>query len=229
MSTTTITHLVFDLDETLYLPETGLLRAIDKRIELFLQEKLGLEMPAVTVLRREYYQKYGTTLRGVRERYGIDPDEYFHYAYLTGVEEFLTPDPLLRRMLEEIPLSKVIFSNSPMEHIARVLKVLGVDHCFQRVFDIRFSGYLGKPNPFSYRLLLEALAAGAENCLFFDDNPVKLETAKNMGFWTVLVNKEKKGPADFWIPDIHQLPAIWREISEGKRAYALPRRVWGKE
>ena len=137
MSTTTITHLVFDLDETLYLPETGLLRAIDKRIELFLQEKLGLEMPAVTVLRREYYQKYGTTLRGVRERYGIDPDEYFHYAYLTGVEEFLTPDPLLRRMLEEIPLSKVIFSNSPMEHIARVLKVLGVDHCFQRVFDIR--------------------------------------------------------------------------------------------
>lgn len=229
MSTATITHLVFDLDETLYPPETGLLRAIDRRIELFLQEKLGLELPAVTALRMKYYRKYGTTLRGVHEQHGIDPDEYFHYAYLTGVEDYLTPDPLLRGMLEEIPLRKVIFSNSPSEHITRVLRVLGVDHCFQGIFDIRFSGYLGKPNAFSYRLVLEALAAGAENCLFFDDNPVNLETAKKMGFWTVLVSKEKKAPADFWIPDIHQLPAVWREIGAGKRGCMFPRRVWGKE
>ena len=224
-----ITHLVFDLDETLYPPETGLLKAIDQRIERFLQKKLALDLPAVTALRQEYFYKYGTTLGGARERHGIDPEEYFRYAYLTWVEEYLAPDPLLRRILEEIPLPKVIFSNSPKEHVERVLRVLGIDHCFQEVFDLRFSGYLGKPNPVSYRLLLEALAVKAENCLFFDDRPVNLETAKKMGFWTVLVNKEKKGPADFWIPDIHQLPAIWREISEGKRAYALPRWVWGKE
>ena len=213
MSTVTITHLVFDLDETLYPPETRLLRVIDQRIERFLQEKLALDAEDVTALRKEYFHKYGTTLRGVRERHGIDPEEYFSYAYLTGVEEYLTPDPLLRGALEEIPLPKVVFSNSPKEHVARVLRVLGIDHCFQEVFDLRFSGYLGKPNTFSYRQLMEALDVKAEKCIIFDAKPANLETAKKMGFWTVLVNKKKKGPADFWIPDIHRLPAIWREIS----------------
>lgn len=211
-----ITHLIFDLDETLYLPETGLLKAIDRRIDLFLQKKLALDLPEVTVLRREYFQKYGTTLRGVCEIHGIDPNEYFRHAYISEVGEYLAPDPLLHRILEDIPLCKLIFSNSPKEHITRVLKALGINRCFQEVFDLRFSDYLGKPNPFSYRLLLEALAVKAENCLFFDDQPANLETAKNMGFVTALVNKKKKGPADFWIPVIHRLPVVWEGIREKK-------------
>lgn|GEM_PF-2709157 len=45
-----ITHLIFDLNETLYLPETGLLKYIDRRIDRFLQEKLDLDRQKVTGL-----------------------------------------------------------------------------------------------------------------------------------------------------------------------------------
>ena len=80
-----ITTLLFDLDETLYQPETGLLKQIDRRIEGFLQKKLGMDKSAGAELRQKYYRQYGTTLRGLKEAHGVDPQEYCAYTYQLDV------------------------------------------------------------------------------------------------------------------------------------------------
>ncbi|NLG84782.1 MAG: hypothetical protein GX493_09315 [Firmicutes bacterium] len=57
-------YLLFDLDNTLYPEESGLLAHLDRRIEEFLVHNLGLEKKAsAAALRETYRQKYGITLR----------------------------------------------------------------------------------------------------------------------------------------------------------------------
>lgn len=212
-----ITHIIFDLDETLYAPETGLLAHIDRRIDQYLTKKLMLDGERITSLRKYYSQRFGTTLRGVKELHGIDPDEYCSYAYAVDHGQFLTPDEDLGQMLRQIPAVKVIFSNSPVVHVEGVLRALGIRDCFRALYDIGFSNYLGKPDADAYRLVLNSLKVKGEECLFVDDQPANLKTAKRLGMTTVLIGPEKKGEADFRIASVRQLPEVWEAIG-GKQA-----------
>ncbi len=70
---------VFDLDNTLYPAGSDLWPKIDARITLFLAHLFGLDGMSSRALQKYYYQRYGTTLRGLMQEHGVSADEYLAF------------------------------------------------------------------------------------------------------------------------------------------------------
>jgi putative hydrolase of the HAD superfamily len=115
---------------------------------------------------------YGTTLEWLIADKGFprsDVDKYYEAIHPAGEEAPLKPDPALRAFLERLPLTKAVLTNSPMEHADRVLVKLDLAGVFDRVFDLRWAGYKGKPDPALYNRVLNELKVKAGEALFVDD------------------------------------------------------------
>ena len=72
---------VFDLDNTLYPSGSDLWQKIDERITLFLAHLFGLDGLSARALQKYYYQRYGTTLRGLLEEHAISADEFLSFVH----------------------------------------------------------------------------------------------------------------------------------------------------
>lgn len=205
--------IAFDLDETLYSPDTGLMEAINERIKLYMVQKLGFDPAEVDQIRQKYYACYGTSLRGLMVEYGIDPEDYLHFVHDVPLEHYLSQDnQSLRRVLSRIPLEKVIFTNASREHALKVLNYLGLAQYFSRIVDIRDLNFICKPHPEAYRLFLEIVGAKGEECILVDDTPRNLVAAKAFGIITILVSKRPQEGVDFVIKDLVEIERVVKEI-----------------
>lgn len=209
-----IKYILFDLDDTLYPAETGLMAAIGQRILLYMQERMGLDPVAARNLRHHYLQTYGTTLRGLQIHYHIDPDDYLAYVHDVPLDDYLQPNAALDRALAEIQAEKIVFTNATSEHARRVLRCLGIEHHFRCIIDLRIMHYVNKPQPGAYRCALNILRARPEECLMVEDSVPNLRPAKEMGMTTVLVNGSGGDGVDFAIDDVTQLGEVLKRIRE---------------
>ncbi len=178
--------VIFDLDNTLYPAQSGLFAAIDARISRFIRERLGLSAEETITLRQRYRQRYHVTLLGLMAEHGIDPGEFLRFVHRVPVGPMLAPDPRLRRLLEWIPCPAYIFTNGSLDHALRVTRRLGVEGCFRKIFDIAATGYLPKPEPEAFRLVLGRLGLEPARVIYVDDLPRNLETAAGLGMATIL-------------------------------------------
>ncbi|MCS6911149.1 MAG: pyrimidine 5'-nucleotidase, partial [Anaerolineales bacterium] len=154
-------YLLFDLDETLYTPQTGLWDAIGERITLYMCERLGLSLEAARALRLRYRQQYGVALAGLLAEHAISPDDYLAYVHDLPLPDYLKPDPQLNAMLSRLPLTKAILTNADADHARRVLEQLGIARHFETIIDIRVLGFVNKPRPEAYERALALLNAQA--------------------------------------------------------------------
>jgi putative hydrolase of the HAD superfamily len=205
--------ILFDLDNTLYLPEHELFTLVDQRIISYMVEVVGIPREDVDDLRRSYWQRYGLTMRGLMRHHGIDPEDYLAYVHDVDVAGRLRPDPELRRALQALPLRRVIFTNSSFDHSVRVLNALGLSDTFEEIFDIRVAGYLPKPYPEPYRAVLSRIGAAADRCIMVEDSAENLRTAKELGMGTILVGNGATHPfVDVTVRDAVEVPealAYW--------------------
>jgi putative hydrolase of the HAD superfamily len=181
-------YILFDLDETLYPREAGLMQALSARMLQFMTEELGIPPDDVADKRRYYYQKYGTTLRGLMEEHRIDPEGYLAYVHNVRLADFLAASPPLNNMLHEIPLRKAIFTNADAAHAERVLDALQVRFHFERIIDIVSGGFVNKPHPLAYHQALAVLGVDGDQCIMVEDTPRNLMPAKDLGMTTILVD-----------------------------------------
>lgn len=207
--------LLCDLDNTLYPPDSGVMPAVGRLIVRYIAGRLGISPDDAERLKRQYYQQYGTTLRGLILHHEIDPEDYLAFVHDLPLEQYLEPAPALDTMLSSIPLRKAVFTNSDREHAGRVLDVLGVRRHFERIIDVRDFGFKSKPHQSTYRRILEILNARADECILVDDTIHNLDPAKAMGMVTVLVGdsspptESSRDGADIRIADIlHLFDAI---------------------
>lgn len=206
-------YLIFDLDNTLYPKESGLLDQVDRKIDQFIGLKLKIPATKISKLRHEYWKKYGTTLGGMIACHQIDPDEYIDYTYNVEITDFLKPDPLVAKVLSGLKLKKAVFSNSPLNYVEKVLEVLQIRHFFEKVYDIRFCNYLGKPNLSSYFKVLTDLKIEAKECLFVDDTPANVLGGETAGINSILLDNTLVAEGIKWrISDLMELPALIRKI-----------------
>jgi len=206
-------YILFDLDETLYPKEAGLMDVIGERIALYMSQKVGIPADDVAFKRRTYYQKYGTALRGLMEEYRIDPADYLAFVHNVNPRDFFGPSPPLNHMLEDVPLRKVIFTNADMAHCERVLDTLQVRPHFEQIIDINAIDFKSKPDPWAYKRVLQILDVSGENCIMVDDKPRNLIPAKDLGMTTILVDANNGSIAiDYVVPTIFHVEQVLRKL-----------------
>lgn len=184
---------MFDLDNTLYSETSEMEARVVEYINIFVGELLGLPPLEAQIVRREGAKRYGTTLEWlVFEKDFKDVDAYLRAIHPEGEEDCLHPDPDLGILLDSIPLPKIILTNSPMYHAERVLKKLGIEHCFQAIYDIKFNGLVGKPHPKSYLSALHASDFSLETTLFVDDLPKSIRGYLALGGRAILKDEDDR-------------------------------------
>ena len=211
------THVIFDLDNTLYPPQRGVVEQVDVLITRFVRERLGLEGDAANALRARYYADYGTTLAGLMRHHDVHPDEYLAAVHAIDVEALLEPDPVLRAMLLGLPYTRVLFTNGSALHATRILGRLGVTDCFAEIFGLERVGYVPKPNAAAFEAVLATLGAAAAGCVFVDDRLDSIQAAARLGMTTVLVDhgQARAGAVGLRIASVLELPRVLAAIEDG--------------
>jgi putative hydrolase of the HAD superfamily len=189
-------YLIFDLDETIYPRKSGLMQAISDRISQYMIERMGMDPLIVPKLRREYFQQYGTTSRGLQLLHGIDVDDYMLYVHDIPLRDYIGPDPALDEALANLQQRKLIFTNATEQHARAVLEVVGVAHHFGAIYDAVYFGNQSKPALSAYQRLLAVLGARGEACLMVEDSARNLRPARSMGMVTVLVDPRPDDDVD---------------------------------
>ncbi|MBN8997157.1 MAG: pyrimidine 5'-nucleotidase [Rhizobiales bacterium] len=177
---------VFDLDNTLYPRHTDLFRQVDVRIREFVQRALSLPPDEAQRLQKDYYQRYGTTLRGLIVEHGIAAGDFLQYVHDID-HSAVQPDPALSDAIENLPGKKFILTNGSRAHAEKVAARLGITHHFSDIFDIVRLDLLPKPAEVSYRRFIEETGVRPERAAMFEDLSRNLTVPKALGMATVLV------------------------------------------
>jgi putative hydrolase of the HAD superfamily len=178
---------IFDLDNTMYDINLGLFKKISNRITDFIMSKYSLDIDQAKKIQKEYYLKYGLTLRGLIVEKKLKPEEFLDYVHDVEHPELKKNDQLISkiRILEG---KKIIFTNATSKHAKKILKILELEHDFDQIIDIKDLEYIPKPDKRSYKKLLECLNLNKENLdktIFFEDTVKNLIPAKELGITTV--------------------------------------------
>ena len=192
--------IIFDLDDTLYARDRGLMQEVGRRIQLWVCNHLGVSWEEAIAVRRDYFRQYGTTMGGLVAEHDVDIHDYLVFVHDIPVEEYLGPDPALAAMLDSISLRKAIYTNATSEYGWRVLRALGVAGHFERVIGIEEVGLRNKAYRDAYERMLALLGVQGRECIMVEDIARNLRPAKALGLTTVLVNAD--GSTEFaQVPD----------------------------
>jgi putative hydrolase of the HAD superfamily len=177
---------LFDLDNTLYPAALDLFAQIDEKMRAYIAEFLGLDLDAAYALQKQYFQEYGTSMRGLMDLHGMDPAQFLAHVHDIDVS-VLDPAPALGEALAGLPGRKLVFTNASVAHAERVLRRLGVDHHFHDVFDIVAAGFRPKPEPEIYRKLVDRHLIEPRRTVMVEDMARNLSPAAALGMTTVWV------------------------------------------
>jgi putative hydrolase of the HAD superfamily len=194
---------IFDLDNTLYPAHAQLWPQVDARITLFLQEMFGLDGLSARALQKYYYQRYGTTLKGLMDEHAIDAHAFLEFAHQIDLS-LLDPDPRLGRAIEALPGRKLILTNGSRRHAENVAGKLGIIGHFEEIFDIVAADFVPKPEARTYDRFLELHGVDPRRAAMFEDLAKNLVVPSALGMRTVLVLPRDRDP----FRDDHEQAAI---------------------
>jgi putative hydrolase of the HAD superfamily len=180
---------VFDLDNTLY-PHHLLWQQVDDRIRAYVSEFLKVSAEDAFKIQKDFYKRYGTTMRGMMAEHGIDPDDYLEFVHQIDHSP-LEPNPALGAAIESLPGRKLILTNGTRKHADAVMKKLEIDRHFEDVFDIAAANLDPKPLPQVYDRFLHKHGVDPAKAAMFEDLARNLEVPHALGMTTVLVVPEK--------------------------------------
>ena len=177
---------IFDLDNTLYPRSTNLFTQVDQRIREFVGELLHLSPEVAQQVQKDYYRRYGTTLRGLMVEHGITPADFLDYVHDID-HTVVAADPRLALALAALPGRKFILTNGSRAHAEKVAARLGIPDHFEDIFDIVRLDLLPKPAPETYDRFIAATGIDPGRAAMFEDLARNLEVPKLLGMVTVLI------------------------------------------
>ncbi len=180
---------VFDLDNTLYPHHLNLWQQVDERIRDYIVGLLRISRDEAFLLQKDYYRRYGTTLRGLMEEHGLEPDQYLEIVHQID-HSALTPNPALGAAIAKLPGRKLILTNGTRQHAEAVMGRLEIAQHFDDIFDIRAAELEPKPRPQVYDRFLTRHDVVPHKAAIFEDLARNLEVPHARGMTTVLVVPE---------------------------------------
>ncbi len=177
---------VFDLDNTLYPSDSDLWPKIDARITLFLAQLFGLDGMSSRALQKYYYQRYGTTLRGLMMEHEISAPEFL--AFVHDIDRSgLKPNATLASAIAALPGRKLILTNGSREHALQTAQKLGIDTMFEDIFDIVAADLLPKPAAETYERFFAKHGVEPRRAAMFEDIAHNLAAPHARGMRCTLV------------------------------------------
>lgn len=186
---------VFDLDNTLYPPETALFEQINLRMTDWVMKIAGVEHAAAQALRHSYWRAHGTTLAGLMRHHSIDAD-----AYLQDVHEIdfsvIAPDPDLARAIAALPGRRIVYTNGTKPYAERVIAHRGLSGLFDAVYGVEHAKLVPKPERAAFETVFAIDGLSPARAAMFEDDPRNLRVPHAMGMRTVHVAPQAE-PAAF--------------------------------
>ncbi len=183
---TDIDTWVFDLDNTLYPHHVNLWQQVDGRIREFVATALSIPPDEAFKVQKDYYRRYGTTMRGMMTEHGISADDFL--AYVHNIDHSpLEPNPAMGTAIAALPGRKLILTNGSCDHAGKVLARLGITDHFEAVFDIIAAELEPKPARATYDKFLNLHGVDPTRAAMFEDLARNLVVPHDLGMTTVLV------------------------------------------
>jgi putative hydrolase of the HAD superfamily len=181
---------VFDLDNTLYPHHLNLWQQVDDRIRCYIATFLGTSYDEAFRKQKDFYRRYGTTMRGMMIEHGMAPEGFLDFVHQIDHSP-VEPNPALGTALERLAGRKLVLTNGTRAHADAILARLAIAHHFEDIFDI-VAGEL-EPKPFrqTYDRFLARHGVDAGKAAMFEDLARNLEVPHALGMTTVLVVPER--------------------------------------
>lgn len=203
---------VFDLDNTLYPANCDLFSLISQRMTAFIAENFDLSPEDARARQRSYFLKHGTTLRGLMTEHGTPPGAFLDFVHDIDLSR-VQPSPVMARALSLLPGRKYVFTNASKGYSEKVLARLGIEAHIDGIFDIEIAGFAPKPDPATYRKMIEFFSVDPKNALMVEDMARNLPPAAALGMKTAWVPNDahwsKEGSEDLTFDFVIEDLPLW--------------------
>ena len=191
-----VKYWIFDLDNTLYSGKTKVFEQVDKKMSKYISEKLNITIEEARKIQKNYFHEYNTTLNGMIKNHKIDANEFLEFVHDIDID-FLKKDLELQKELLKLKGKKIIFTNGSRKHALNVTQKIGIDQCFDDIFDIVDSNFVPKPAIEPYNELVKKHKIDPKSCLFVEDIARNLKPAYEMGMKTVWIENDEPWASKF--------------------------------
>ena len=182
---------LFDLDNTIYSPDTKVFDEIDSRMKKYISKLLKISENEAFKVQKLYYKEFGTTLSGLMKNHNINADDFLDYVHKVNLEN-LTESKDLKKSISQLGGKKIIYTNGDLKHAENVLNKLNILNLFDDIFDIKKSSLIPKPNKESLESLINFYNLNPRETVYFEDIEINLKNAYDFGMTTFLINHNKK-------------------------------------
>ncbi|WP_424933624.1 pyrimidine 5'-nucleotidase [Amaricoccus macauensis] len=190
---THITTWVFDLDNTLYPPEMRLFDQIEARMTDYVMRELGVDYHEANSLRARYWREHGTTLAGLMQNHGLEPEAYLAEVHDIDLTAMARADDL-REAILALSGRKVVYTNGSREHARRVIAARGLEGVFDATYGIEDADYHPKPSEAAFARVFAIDGFETGRAAMFEDDPRNLAVPHALGMRTVLVGPGEPAP-----------------------------------
>jgi putative hydrolase of the HAD superfamily len=202
---------IFDLDNTLHDARPHILPSMHAQMNAYLRRRFGVDEAGADAMRRFFWERYGTTLRGLVRHHDEDPRVFLRETHrFPELDAMVVGENALGHALARLAGTRIVFSNAPRHYVEEVLRVLGVARLFAAVHTIETARYRPKPAFQGFRRLLRLHDLDPRRCALVDDLLENLRTAKRLGMSTVWVSAQARLPpfVDLRVSSVTQLPRL---------------------
>lgn len=202
---------IFDLDNTLHDARPHIFPSMHAQINEYLMRHFDVDEAGANEMRRGFWLRYGTTLKGLMRHHGTDPHHYLRETHrFPELADMVVHENALMHALARLGGKRLIFSNAPQHYVEEVLRTLGLGRYFDAVYTIESTRFKPKPAFQGFRLLLRAHNLAPHRCALVDDTLENLRTAKRLGMSTVWVSpRAMRVPyVDLRVSSVTQLPRL---------------------
>jgi len=156
---------------------------INQDMTKYISNVLNVSKENADKIRMDYWQRYGSTLRGLQINHRIQTNDFLKKTHdLKKIESKIKPVRYIKKIMHSIREDKIVLTNAPKHYADFVLKKIGIFHHFKKIICIEDNFYIPKPNQNVFKSVKKL---PYEKFILIDDNKENLKQAFFCGFITL--------------------------------------------